>query len=139
MLKYFKILSPTDLSVNLWQITNSISHHISNASLHYLVKCLCSKIAMTQSWVEQTSMQDSAIQKSCSKIFTQWHQNHFVHWRKGIYSDQTEKPTERPTVRISNNQEDVVQNACAHMASFGEQQVVNITSVWYTSITESRL
>jgi len=28
---------------------NKISHHPSNASLHYLVKCLCSKLAMLQS------------------------------------------------------------------------------------------
>jgi len=48
----FKILSPTDLSVNFWQCCYKMSHHTSNASLHYLVKLLCSKIAMTRSCEE---------------------------------------------------------------------------------------
>jgi len=47
-----------------WQNNNT---HTSNASLHYLLKYLCSKIAITQSWVKRTSMHDSAIQNSCSK------------------------------------------------------------------------
>ena len=39
-------------------------------SLHYLVKLLCSKIAMTQSCVKRTAMQDLAIQNIWQKIFT---------------------------------------------------------------------
>jgi len=40
-------------------------HHASNASLHYLVKCSCSSIAMHESRVKRTPMQDSAIQNNC--------------------------------------------------------------------------
>jgi len=39
-------------------------------------------------------MQDSAIQNSCSEIFTQWCRHHFVHWRKQIYCGHTEKHTQ---------------------------------------------
>jgi len=35
------------LAVNFWKSDNKISHCTSNTSLHYFVKCLCSKIAMT--------------------------------------------------------------------------------------------
>ena len=38
----------------------------------YLVKCLCSKMAVVQSWVEKTAMQDSAIRNSYWKIFILW-------------------------------------------------------------------
>jgi len=49
-----------------------MSHHTPNALLHYLVKLLRSKIAMTRSYVKRTAMQDSAILNICWKIFTQW-------------------------------------------------------------------
>ena len=52
----FLIFSPTNFSVILWKSDKYISHHTSNASLHYLVKCLCS-IAMIEGWVKQTSTQ----------------------------------------------------------------------------------
>jgi len=39
----FKILSLADLAVNFWQCCCEISHHTSNASLHYLVKYWCQK------------------------------------------------------------------------------------------------
>jgi len=51
-------------------------------SLHYLVKCLCSKIAITRSWVKRTSMQDSVNQYRCSKIFTKWCSHHFCSLMK---------------------------------------------------------
>jgi len=38
ILTIFKILSPTDLAVNFLQNHNKISHHTSNASLHYFVE-----------------------------------------------------------------------------------------------------
>jgi len=59
MLTNFQIFFTNRLSSKFMESDNEISHHTSNESLHYLVKCLCSKITMTQSWVKQTSMQDS--------------------------------------------------------------------------------
>jgi len=39
---------------------------------------------------KRTSMQGSAVQNIFSKYSpTWWCQQHFVHWRKGIYSDHT--------------------------------------------------
>jgi len=64
-------------------LVKQISHHAANASLHYRVEYLCSKIAMTYyraEWSElPSSMQASAIQNSCSKIFIQWRYHHCVH------------------------------------------------------------
>jgi len=42
------------------------SSHLKRVT-HYRVKCWCSKIAMTHSWVKRISMQDSAIENTCSK------------------------------------------------------------------------
>jgi len=55
-------------------------------------------------------MQDSAIQSSCTKIFIQWCEHHFVHWQKDNISDiaifvlkrdvklqPTNQPTNQPT------------------------------------------
>ena len=39
-----------------------IPHHTLNLSLHYLVKYLCSKIAILKEKVKQTVMQDIATQ-----------------------------------------------------------------------------
>jgi len=50
MLTNFLFFSTTDLAVNFRKSGTIISHHTSSALLHYLVKRLCSKIAMTQSW-----------------------------------------------------------------------------------------
>ena len=70
-----------------------------------------------------------------------------VHWRKDIYSDHTEKPTEWLTVHTCSNQEERRGDKMpAHKinvqlltASVDEPQVVDSTPVWYLSITESRL
>ena len=63
------------LLVSFWAhiniVNRIISYLTSNASLHYLVKSLCPKIAMTWSCVNKIAMQDSAIQNICWKIFTQ--------------------------------------------------------------------
>ena len=42
----FKILSPLDSVGNLQESPTQIPHHTLNVSLHYLVKYLCSKIAI---------------------------------------------------------------------------------------------
>jgi len=66
MLTGFQNSFIADLAINFWQSNNCMSHHTSMASLHYLVKCLCSKIAVPQSWVKRTRSRtyDSAIQNS---------------------------------------------------------------------------
>jgi len=102
----FKILSPTNLPMNLQLSDNKISRHLSNAWLHYLVKCLCSKMVMLQSSVERTAMQNSVIRNSYWKIFIQWCKHNFVNWWKDIYSSQIEKPKESPIVRNCTNQEE---------------------------------
>jgi len=70
-----------------------------------------------------------------------------VHSRKDIYSGRTEQPTERLTECIWSNQEERQRdktpghkiNVQSLTASVGEPQVVDSTSVWYLSITKSRL
>jgi len=113
-----------------------ISHHTSNGLLHYLVKCLCLKIAMQQSWVKRNDTQDSAIRNHfyCWKIFIPWRIASFVHWWKDIYSGHTEKPTEWPTAygpTRSNHGRKSRQNACAidwHSVTDGISQ--RVTSGW---------
>jgi len=50
----FKTLLPTDLAVNSGKAVNKYPTNASNASLHYLVKRLCSKIARSRAaeWSE---------------------------------------------------------------------------------------
>ena len=72
-------------------LSNKFPPH-SNALLHYLVKWLCSIIAMTQSWVKRIAAQDSAIQKVAEKYSFSDVSIISVHWQKYIYSGHTENP-----------------------------------------------
>jgi len=122
-------------------ITYAWSNHSSNVSLHYLAKCLCSKMAVLQSWVERTAMQNSTIWNSCWNIFTRDvstilltdekritvvtqknlknHQLYCIH----NYSYQEE--------RCHNKTHTFRQFRQSLMASVGESQVVEKIQVWY--------
>jgi len=59
-------------------------HHTSNASLRYLVKLLCSKIAVTWSCVKRTAARDSAVQNICWKYLPTDVSIISVHWWKDL-------------------------------------------------------
>ena len=63
-------------------------------------------MAMLQSSVDRTVMQNSAIRDSCWKKFIKWCYHNYVNWRNNIYNGHTEKPKESLTVRNCSNQEE---------------------------------
>jgi len=99
-------------------------------------------IALPRSGVKRTTMQDSGIRNSC------WREHHFCSYRrKSIYSWHTKNPQDDWQYTPCSNQEERRRDKTpAHkiniqslMASVAESQVVDSTSIWYLSITKSRL
>ena len=81
--------SPTDLAVNFWYINNYMFHHISNASLQYLVKCLCSKIAITKA--EWSKLPCKTVPfKTFAQNITEWRYRHLFTGEK-IFTMTTQK------------------------------------------------
>jgi len=110
----FQILLPTDLSVNFCQGNDKICQPSSNMWPHYLVKHLCSKVAMLRSWVERTDTQPlvTVTEKySSSDVST-------------VFSP-TKNPKNRhsPTVRTCSNQEE---RSCDEMRS---AHTINVQTV----------
>jgi len=111
--------------------------------LHYLVKLLCSKIAMTRSCVKRTQPFKTSAEEYLPSDFSIIS----VHWRKYIDSGHAEKPTEWLTECICSKQEERRRDKTpAHKinvqlltASVDKSQVVGSSRVWYLSITKSRL
>ena len=82
---------------------------------------------------ETTSMQDSAIQNICWKIFIQWRWHHFCSLSKR----HLQWPTKKGTGRHCNKTPVHKISVQSQMASVGEPQVADSTPVWYLSITKA--
>jgi len=110
-------LSTSDLTVNVWQT----SYHKSNALLRYLVKCLCWKIVMPQSWVKRTLMQETqpftttAVDPKCSsndvsiilftyKICLQWPHRKTNRMTDRTHQRRPRRKTSRQNVTVRSKQ-----------------------------------
>jgi len=119
----------------------------SNASLHYSVKCLCSKASWLRTERSQLQCRNQIFWTFRGSYW--WSRivsAYLVRWRKAIGSSYTEQSAESADCnalqqpRRRNRTPAHTVNDQSHVtASVDESQVVDHTPVLYSLITESRL
>jgi len=147
MLAIFKILSPTNLAVNFEQCRYKISHHISNALLHYLVKLLCSKIAVIWSCVKRTCHARLSNWKHLLENIYPVTLASFLFTDEKIFTVAAPKNLQNDWQNASaatKNKDDAIKCLRTRLTFSTDgisrqSQVVDSTPVWYLSIMKSRL